>query len=199
MGFIKYILPCFGALLVLATATSPGVATSNLSAWLQFFGIDKVPEILADQSADSWGMAIGFILVLIGITSIFLNKRSNKANGKKYISLSEASQNIYSNLREFDNSHYHIIMAEKFRDTASGVLGYFATIIANSGEVFGKRPPFTKLEKITRREFSRGRFENNVNEFISYNSDVPIFTELVVQYESLPKILEDLKTNKALN
>ena len=90
-------------------------------------------------------------------------------------------------------------MAEKLRDTASGVIGYFATVIANSGEVFGKRSPSTKLEKITRSEFSRGTFENNVSEFIGYNSDVPEFTELVVQYESLHKILEDLKKNKSLN
>lgn len=78
-------------------------------------------------------------------------------------------------------------------------LGYFATVIANSGEVYGRWPPSTKLEKLTRSEFSRGTFENNVSEFFRYNSDSPEFTELVVQYESLPKILEELKTNKALN
>lgn len=199
MGGFKWVIGALAALLMLVAELSPGTITSNLSAWVQFFGIDKAPEFLESPSVDTWAMTIGFMLIIIVFVSVLLNKRSNKANDKKYISLSEASQSIYSNLREFDNSHYHIIMAEKLRDTASGVIGYFATVIANSGEVFGKKSPSTKLEKITRSEFSRGTFENNVSEFIGYNSDVPEFTELVVQYESLHKILEDLKKNKSLN
>lgn len=199
MGFNKWVIGALGTLLVLAAQISPEQVTSNLSAWVQFFGINKTPGFLESPSADAWATTIGFMLIIIVIVSAFLNKQSNRLNEKKYISLSEASQSIYSDLREFDSSHFHIILAEKFRDTDSGVLGYFATVIANSGEVFGNRPPSTKLEKITRSELSRGTFENNVSEFIRYNSDIPIFTELVVQHESLPKILEDLKTNKALN
>jgi hypothetical protein len=199
MGFNKWVIGALGTLLVLAAQISPEQATSNLSAWVQFFGIDKTPSFLETPSADTWAMTIGFMLIIIVIVSVFLNKLSNRVNEKKYISLSEASQSIYSDLREFDSSHFHIIIGEKFRNKDSGVLGYFAVVIANSGEVFGKRPPSTKLEKITRSELSRGTFENNVSEFIRYSGDMPKFTELAVQCESLPKILEDIKTNKALN
>lgn len=199
MGFNKWVIGALGTLLVLAAQISPEQTTSNLSAWVQFFGIDKTPSFLESPSADTWAMTIGFMLIIIVIVSVFLNKQFNRVNEKKYISLSEASQSIYSDLREFDSNHFHIIIAEKIRDTDSGVLGYFATVIANNGEVFGKRPPSTKLENITQSKLSRGTFENNVSEFFSYNSDMPIFTELSVRRESLPKILEDLKTNKALN
>ena len=81
LGYIKWFFVVFGPLLMLATQISPETATSNLSAWAQYLGLDKAAELLAAPSVDSWGMTIGVILTITIVVSIFLNnqiKRQDK-------------------------------------------------------------------------------------------------------------------------
>lgn len=84
-------------------------------------------------------------------------------------------------------------MAESFRGTDDDVLDYFAIIIGSHGEIFGKRPPSTKLEMIEKDEFRKGFFRKNLSEFVYLSTDIPQFTELMINPKSLPKVLEWLK------
>jgi len=61
-----------GALLIAAAEISPEQAVSNLSGWAIFLGISDVPGWLASDSADTWGMVIGIIVVLGSLTFIFI-------------------------------------------------------------------------------------------------------------------------------
>ena len=66
-----------GAGLVFVSQTSPEVAKSNVSAWLQFIGIDRVPHVLASTSADTWLLAFA-ICEIIGGLVFFLWARGLK-------------------------------------------------------------------------------------------------------------------------
>lgn len=68
---------------MLATQISPEIATSNLSAWAKYLGLDKVAGLLAEPSVDSWGMIIGLTLTLAIAISMFLNKLNKRQDKVK--------------------------------------------------------------------------------------------------------------------
>lgn len=49
----------------IALQVKPEDAVSNLSLWLEFFGVDRVPRFLANTQADTWGTAIGLALAAL--------------------------------------------------------------------------------------------------------------------------------------
>ena len=55
-------VPSLGlGLLMLASTVTPRQATSNVEAWLNYFGIEHVPSWLADKFTDTWVFWIGFV------------------------------------------------------------------------------------------------------------------------------------------
>ena len=115
-----------------------------------------------------------------------------------YVPLSEAARSLYADLREYDNQHAQIINAESLSNEPDGVLIYFAAIISAHTEVFGKRPPSTKLEKLAQEETNRGRFINSGDGFVYHGKDKPAYIDMAVHSNSLPRILNSLKLQERL-
>lgn len=68
------------ALTGIALQVKPDEAVSNLSLWLQFFGIDRVPSSLATTQADTWGTAIGLsVTALSFLIWAYRRHKSGKA------------------------------------------------------------------------------------------------------------------------
>lgn len=81
-----------GAGLVFVSQTSPETAQSNIAAWLHVIGIDRVPQMFARTSADTWGTVIGIIEIALSILWI-LYLRGTVAEARERDSL--RSQGIY--------------------------------------------------------------------------------------------------------
>lgn len=46
-------------------STSPGAVTSNLSQWLELFGLTNLPHWLVAKAADDWGRVILVIVMIV--------------------------------------------------------------------------------------------------------------------------------------
>ena len=75
-----------GLLMLLSTVT-PRQASSNVEAWLIYFGIENVPPWLANKSTDTWVFWIGFVGFCVW--AIHLYVRPNLRNGKLSIMIRE--------------------------------------------------------------------------------------------------------------
>lgn len=62
-----------------AAGVSPEEAASNLPAWADKLGIDRITTFLTSQSASHRGMTIGAILAVIGVLSLFLKDKPIKS------------------------------------------------------------------------------------------------------------------------
>ena len=81
-------VPSLGlGLLMLASTVTPRQASSNVEAWLIYFGIEHVPPWLATKSTDTWVFWIG--LVGFCAWAIHLYVRPNLRNGKLSIMIRE--------------------------------------------------------------------------------------------------------------
>jgi len=114
------------------------------------------------------------------------------------LSISEAARSLYGDLRAFDKRHWHVGLAEVFDDTEDGILTYFAICISLHAEIFGKRPPSNKLEKIDKAEWQRGSFKKEGNEFWYYHTKKPRYIEMVIYSSDLPSIFNILKSQNKL-
>lgn len=139
----------------------------------------------------------------IQLTGLYVNedqikgvrwRNEDKVEQPEYMSLAEAARMLYEDLREFDKKHCQIIMAEGFRDKPGGVLNYFAITISAHAEVYGKRPPSTKLEKIDQDILNTGSFDNDGNEFVQFGKKEPEFVGMAVKSNDLPRVLDWLKS-----
>jgi len=76
---IKFLwfLGASGGLLMAAAGLSPEVAISNLSKWAEILGFSKLSERLATDSADTWVMIFGLVLVSGSIAINFIKKKEN--------------------------------------------------------------------------------------------------------------------------
>jgi hypothetical protein len=74
-------------LLMLASTVTPRQASSNMAAWLVYFGFENVPSWLANKSTDTWV----FWIALVGfcVWGIHLYVRTNLRNGKLSIMIRE--------------------------------------------------------------------------------------------------------------
>jgi len=74
-------------LLMLASTVTPRHASSNMAAWLIYFGVENVPSWLANKSADTWVFWIG----LVGFCgwAMYLYVPKNLRNGKLSIMIRE--------------------------------------------------------------------------------------------------------------
>lgn len=59
----------------IALQVKPEDAVSNLSLWLHFFGVDRVPNFLATTQADTWGTAISLAIATTSFTFLFVRWR----------------------------------------------------------------------------------------------------------------------------
>jgi hypothetical protein len=59
----------------IALQVKPEDAVSNLSLWLHFFGVDRVPNFLATTQADTWGTAIGLAIATTSFIFLFVRWR----------------------------------------------------------------------------------------------------------------------------
>lgn len=141
----------------------------------------------------------------IQFTDLYVNESQVKgvdwrgeSNEIPYLLLSEAGRTLYGDLREFDKDHWHVKLAESFDDMEDGILTYFAICISLHGEIFGKRPPSNRLEKIDQEEWKRGHFKDKGNEFWYFNTQKPRYIEMVVDSSDLLGILEILTSQTKL-
>jgi hypothetical protein len=74
-------------LLMLASTVTPRQASSNMAAWLIYFGIENVPPWLTNKSSDTWIFWIGFVGFCIWSTHLYV--RTNLRNGKLSIVIRE--------------------------------------------------------------------------------------------------------------
>ena len=89
-------VPSLGlGLLMLASTVTPRQATSNVEAWLIYFGIENVPPWLANKSTDTWVFWIG--LVGFCVWAIHLYMRPNLRNGKLSIMIREGEPWVQAN------------------------------------------------------------------------------------------------------
>ena len=70
MQILKWAVVGVGGLIVAAAGLSPQDATSNLSAWVEFLGLEDVPYWLTTDSADMYGVIIGLTSVALAFASI---------------------------------------------------------------------------------------------------------------------------------
>ena len=81
-------VPSLGlGLLMLASTVTPRQASSNVEAWLIYFGIENVPPWLANKSTDTWAFWIGFVGFCVW--AIHLYVRPNLRNGKLSVMIRE--------------------------------------------------------------------------------------------------------------
>lgn len=81
-------VPSLGlGLLMLASTVTPRQASSNVEAWLIYFGIEHVPPWLASQYTDTWVFWIGFAGFCVW--AIHLYVRPNLRNGKLSVMIRE--------------------------------------------------------------------------------------------------------------
>ncbi len=81
-------VPSLGlGLLMLASTVTPRQASSNVEAWLIYFGIENVPPWLANKSTDTWVFWIGFVGFCVW--AIHLYVRPNLRNGKLSVMIRE--------------------------------------------------------------------------------------------------------------
>ena len=81
-------VPSLGlGLLMLASTVTPRQASSNVEAWLIYFGIENVPRWLANKSTDTWVFWIGFVGFCVW--AIHLYVRPNLRNGKLSVMIRE--------------------------------------------------------------------------------------------------------------
>lgn len=77
-GAGKFVAIAGGGAMTIAVQTSPKVAQSNLSAWLDLIGIDRVPPFLLRPQADHLATAIGVALVCVGLFWWWWDKRRKR-------------------------------------------------------------------------------------------------------------------------
>ena len=75
------------ALLMLASTVTPRQASSNVEAWLIYFGVANVPPWLANKSTDTWVFWIAFVGFCVW--AIHLYVRTNLRNGKLSVMIRE--------------------------------------------------------------------------------------------------------------
>jgi hypothetical protein len=81
-------LPSLGlGLLMLLSTVTPRQASSNVEAWLIYFGIEHVPPWLANKSTDTWVFWTAFVGFCVW--AIHLYTRRNIRNGKLSIIIHE--------------------------------------------------------------------------------------------------------------
>lgn len=81
-------VPSLGlGLLMLASTVTPRQASSNVEAWLIYFGIENVPPWLANKSTDIWVFWIAFVGFCAW--AIHLYMRPNLRNGKLSVMIRE--------------------------------------------------------------------------------------------------------------
>jgi len=160
--------------------------------WLARVMVDLIP--VSENAIWIISGAIALALIMIEAWLPPTKKLICKWWRSPYTPLSDAARNLYEDLREFDNQHAQILMAESFDNEPDGVLNYFAITISTHAEIFGKRPPSTKLEKLDQAEFGRGQFAFGGDELRYYGNDAPRYIDLAVKSNELPKILDWLKT-----
>ena len=89
-------VPSLGlGLLMLASTVTPRQATSNVEAWLNYFGIEHVPPWLANKSTDTWVFWIG--LVGFCVWAIHLYVRPNLRSSKLSIMIREGEPWVQAN------------------------------------------------------------------------------------------------------
>jgi len=74
-------------LLMLSSTVTPRQASSNVEAWLIYFGIENVPPWLANKSTDTWVFWIGFVGFCVW--TLHLYGRTNLRNGKLSVMIRE--------------------------------------------------------------------------------------------------------------
>jgi hypothetical protein len=72
---------------MLASTVTPRQASSNMAAWLIYFGIENVPPWLANKSSDTWIFWIGLVGFCVWSTHLYV--RTNLRNGKLSIVIRE--------------------------------------------------------------------------------------------------------------
>ena len=106
-------------LLMLASTVTPRHASSNMAAWLIYFGIENVPSWLANKSADTWVFWIG--LVGFCVWAIYLYVPTNLRNGKLSIMIHEGEPWVQVN-PGVDQSHtYRIALVNSDDSTLRNV------------------------------------------------------------------------------
>lgn len=78
MGKATYVGGGLGALLIAAAQTRPEEATSNIAAWLQFVGVDRVPGLFASSGVDVAATVAGAFLVVAAVCWAKLRPRKGR-------------------------------------------------------------------------------------------------------------------------
>lgn len=115
-----------------------------------------------------------------------------------FMLLREAALSLYEDLRVYDKQHLHVRLAENFNDLDDGVLNYFAIVIQQNTEVWGKKPPSTKLEELDQEEWGRGHFKNGGSAFHYYGKQQPEYVDMAVKSADIPPILETVKSQSEI-
>ncbi len=178
---------------ILATINAFGFYPEN---WLSLKIVDLAPRILTENTV--W-IFIGIFALGIYILEVkfkIVQKLVSTYNSfvSPFIPLTEAARNLYEDLREFDKQHLHLKLAGSFNDLEDGVLNYFAIVIQQRTEVWGKKPPSTRLEVIGQEQWGRGSFQNGGSAFHYYGNQQPDYVDMAVKSSDIPPILETLKS-----
>jgi hypothetical protein len=117
----------------------------------------------------------------------------------EYIPLPEAARILYEDLREFDKQHWQIRMAQNFSNVSDGILNYFAIVIFHKTDVWGQKPPSTKMEILDQEERERGSIEKGGNNFHYYGEKTPEYINMTVKSTDIPPIFEKLKSQTEID
>lgn len=67
----RWILSLFGALFLFAAQVGPNAFKSNISEWLQWFGVTEIPQWLLPPKIDWFSTVVGLVLLLVSTPWIY--------------------------------------------------------------------------------------------------------------------------------
>jgi hypothetical protein len=207
MRFLKWLIVGIGGLIMAAAEISPQDAASNLSAWVEWLGLETPLWLLSD-SADKFGLAIGFIMAALGFaaimgwgtsTTVHLSRpyfRCKPSDNESYESeepnrmcLSEATLVMYEETQGLDIAN----VADAFGE--GDVRSFYMKEISENIEIriFGRREPSRVWVEIPATEVRHFTFCNNANDLVGIRSRDSGYTDLKIEKGEFERGLEYVK------
>lgn len=139
--------------------------------------------------------ALGLLFFVPAIKEWLAHRKTRKLQKKdepEFISMRDAATQLYSEARARQAS------LAKSVETLSGedIVGHMAIYLGVEIPIWGKKPPSTLYERISKDEIKQMTFEAGSVELHKFFKPSAEFTDLQVKSTDLEKVIADLKTGE---
>jgi hypothetical protein len=118
------------------------------------------------------------------------------------VSLRKAAEIIYTEARANDSVWAHAAERLSLDKSPDGILCYIAEVLKQDTDIYGKRPPSTRVEKLNPMQLKYGAVRNGAREVQMRDETKALFTDLEVETKELRRALsevrESLKTTTSI-